>query len=115
MNWTLFENEKGLLQKITRRSLLQYMGLNINMVIKNGDNYPLFQGFLDSVIENRNDFQKRRIRNLLDNKFKNQIVTICKIKTLASLYIKLDLEIECYLQEQVESHNKLVEIKGVKL
>ncbi|MDA2394503.1 TnsD family Tn7-like transposition protein [Bacillus cereus] len=115
VNWTLFENEKGLLQRITRRSLLQYMGLNINMVIKNSDNYPLFQGFLNSVIENRNDFQKRRIRNLLDNKFKNQIVTICKIKTLASLYIKLDLEIECYLQEQVESHNKLVEIKGVKL
>lgn len=115
VNWTLFEKEKGFLQKITRTGLLKNMGLNPNMLIKNGDNYPLFQGFINSVIENKNDFQKRRIRNLLDNKCRNQVVTICKIKTLASLYIKLDLEIECYIQEQVKSHNKLVEIKEINL
>ncbi|MES5911424.1 TnsD family Tn7-like transposition protein [Bacillus cereus group sp. FL70] len=44
-NWTLFEKEKGLLQKITRTRLLKNMGLNPNMLIKNGDNYPLFQGY----------------------------------------------------------------------
>lgn len=37
-------------------------------------------------------------------------ISFCKIKKLANLYIKLDLEIECYIQEQVESHNKLEEL-----
>ncbi|MBE5105123.1 TniQ family protein [Bacillus thuringiensis] len=106
-DWAVFESEKGALQKITKSALLTQIGISIDLLIRKGDNYPLFREYVDSVIETKEDFQKRRIKHLLDNKFSAQMVTVPKIKELASLYCRVKPEVENYLEEEVESHNKL--------
>lgn len=114
-NWSIYEREKGRLQRITITGLLTHIGISTSVVIKKGHNYPLLKEFLESVIENKEKFQKRRIQHVLENKFISEIVTVSKIKDAASLYRKLNPEIEKYLEEQVELHNRLVKFKGIDL
>lgn len=108
LNWALFEKEKGCLKRITMNSLLTQIGASREVLSKRGEKYPMFRAFVDSVLETREDFQKRRIKHLLDNKFSTEIVTVSKIKMIAGLYQRpLDSEVYNYLEEQVKSHNRL--------
>lgn len=107
-NWPSYEEGKGKLQRITLNGLLTHMGISTVLVTENGHNYPLLKEFIESAIETKEEFQKRRIKHLLDNKFSDQIVTVPKIKQLASVYQSPNRENERYLEEQVELHNKKV-------
>lgn len=107
-NWPSYEEGKGKLQRITINGLLTHMGIATVLLTENGHNYPLLKEFIESAIETKEEFQKRRIKHLLDNKFGAQIVTVPKIKQLASVYQSPNRENERYLEEQVELHNKKV-------
>ncbi|WP_144572305.1 TnsD family Tn7-like transposition protein [Bacillus paramycoides] len=107
-NWASFEREKGGVQRITINSLCMQIGINRDLISKKGEKYPRLRTLVDSVLETREDFQKRRIKHLLDNKLSAEIVTVSKIKMLASLYKgPLVPEVHNYLEEQVKSHNRL--------
>lgn len=107
-NWTVFEGERGGLQRITKNALFKQMGITSGVLRDKGNNYPLFQEFVDSVVETKEDFQMRRIKHVLENKFSNKRATIAKIKMLTSLYQGLNPEVAQYLKEKVYSHNKQI-------
>lgn len=107
-SWASFEREKGGLKRITINSLLTQIGIQSDLLSHNGENYPMLRVFVNSVLETKEDFQKRRIKHLLDNEFKAEVVTVSKIKILTNLYVSsLDTEVHNYLEDQVKSHNRL--------
>ncbi|WP_088045696.1 hypothetical protein [Bacillus mycoides] len=107
-NWTVFERERGGLQRITKHALIKQTGITSIVFREKGNNYLLFQEFVDSVVETKEDFQMSRIKHVLENKFSDKRTTISKIKMLTGLYQGLNPEVAKYLEEKVYSHNKQV-------
>ena len=101
-NWTVFEGEREDCRELQKCSFKQ-MGITSGVLRDKGNNYPLFQEFVDSVVETKEDFQMRRIKHVLENKFSNKRATIAKIKMLTSLYQGLNPEVAQYLKKSLLS------------
>ncbi|NUC18739.1 hypothetical protein HUC00_18425 [Bacillus mycoides] len=96
------------MQRITKHALIKQTGITSIVFREKGNNYLLFQEFVDSVVETKEDFQMSRIKHVLENKFSDKRTTISKIKMLTGLYQGLNPEVAKYLEEKVYSHNKQV-------
>ncbi|WP_250670063.1 hypothetical protein [Bacillus paranthracis] len=79
--------------------------------IQNKEKYPLTEKYISEIVETIEDFQKRRIRHILQTSFQNQKVTSAKMRKLASIHKKGKanfLEVNEYLEEVVKAHNQNV-------
>ncbi|WMS85440.1 hypothetical protein RE438_30425 (plasmid) [Bacillus wiedmannii] len=55
------------------------------------------------------DFQKRRVRYLLDTKFKDKVVTLSEIKEAASIKVAVregEGDIKKYVEKLIKAHNQ---------
>ncbi|MCM0004588.1 hypothetical protein NBT08_16165 [Bacillus paranthracis] len=108
-DWEEYEKSKG---KLIRKSLGKLDKILAPMnKIQNKEKYPLTEKYISEIVETIEDFQKRRIRHILQTSFQNQKVTSAKMRKLASIHKKGKanfLEVNEYLEEVVKAHNQNV-------
>lgn len=108
-DWEKYEKSKG---KLIRKSLGKLDKILAPMnKIQNKEKYPLTEKYISEIVETIEDFQKRRIRHILQTSFQNQKVTSAKMRKLASIHKKGKanfLEVNEYLEEVVKAHNQNV-------
>lgn len=106
--WPNYEKiEKKLVRKSIPR-IAHLIGLGKSLSRKR-DQLQLTFNYLDSAHETVKDFQKRRVRNLLEIKFKDEIVSVNKVAEAVGVRKKIREgsgdEIKEYIEYLVEKHN----------
>ena len=110
LEWSEYEKSKKSLIRMSKYKLLNFLGLR-DLYFKNS--YPLSIKYVESKQELIQDFQKRRVRSLLDNQFENKKVTVAKVAAAAHLADKIkkgEKEIGTFIENEVELHNNNLHI-----
>lgn len=109
-SWELYEKNKRKLVRKSDSLVRELIGLN-SVLKKNYELLPLTSKFIESIVESTTDFQKRRVRYLLEKNFKNEKVTLSKITRVAHVdsYIREKgeegIKIRDYIDSLVSLHN----------
>ncbi|MGE7694962.1 TnsD family Tn7-like transposition protein [Lysinibacillus sp. NPDC094177] len=107
--WSEFEEERQKLMRKSKYRLQKILGLGENfdsIRIK----YPLTAAFIESIVESTDEFRRRRVRNVLEVKFRNEEVSFHEVAEASNLRsYKRDEreELKQYIQKLVEEHNKI--------
>lgn len=105
--WSEFEEESQKLMRKSKYRLQNIIGLRENFEsirIK----YPLTASYIESIVESTDEFRRRRVRNVLEVKFKNEEVAFHEVAEAANLrsYTREGGEVlKQYIQQLVREHN----------
>ncbi|AXQ50878.1 TnsD family Tn7-like transposition protein [Lysinibacillus fusiformis] len=105
--WSELENERNKLIRKSKYKIRILLGLGGDTKITR-KRYPLTSNYIDSIEESPDEFKKRKVRNLLEGKFKNEIVSLNKVAEAACVrkYIRDGgEEIKLYIEKMVKEHN----------
>ncbi|MDA1818263.1 TnsD family Tn7-like transposition protein [Bacillus cereus] len=106
--WEEYEGRKG---NLMRKS---YYGITEMVTSIDRDkfqkNYPLTMEYVLTVIETVQEFQKRRVRHLLNTTFLDTRVTFSQLKDISGIkkFTKVNPELESYVKKMVEKHNRKI-------
>lgn len=109
-DWIEYEITRGKLVRKSERILRRLSGLN-QFYQNNNKLLPLTIEYIKSIEESVLDFQKRRVRHALEDKFKNEEVKVYKLAEAANLRSIIRnnegncLEIREYIENLVLLHN----------
>lgn len=107
MEWPEYEKAKNKLIRKSKHKIMNLLGLfgNFESLKKR---YVLTTTFIELNGESVDTFRRRRVRNILDVKYKNQEVTVYKVIRASHLRECIkngEKEIIEYIEELVEKHN----------
>lgn len=77
-------------------------------------NRPLLKDYIATIEESLQDFQKRRVRYVLEHKFKDVVVSLSELKGAASVKVavrKGEGDIKEYIKRLVKEHNQSILMK----
>ncbi|MCU5299136.1 MULTISPECIES: TnsD family Tn7-like transposition protein [Bacillus] len=106
-DWAKYEKIRGKLIRKTYPSVTKILGIHKRCLIK--ERYPVLKEYITTIEESLQDFQKRRIRYVLDTKFKGKVVSVSTLITATSIkkYVRNEEgDIKEYLYKMMESHNQ---------
>ncbi|WP_436866439.1 hypothetical protein [Bacillus fungorum] len=106
-NWDEYEKNRGKLIRKTYAAVTKILG--VYQKCQKKKNHSLLQSYIVTVEESLQDFQKRRVRYLLNTKFKDKVVTLSKIKEAASIKVAVregEGDIKEYVEKLIKAHNK---------
>ncbi|HEI9576051.1 TPA: TniQ family protein [Bacillus cereus] len=106
-NWDEYEKNRGKLIRKTYAAVTKILG--VYQKCQKKKNHSLLQSYIVTVEESLQDFQKRRVRYLLNTKFKDKVVTLSKIKEAASIKVAVregEGDIKEYVEKLIKAHNQ---------
>lgn len=105
--WSEIEKERNKLMRKSKHRIQILLGLGGD--VKNTrKRYPLTANYIDSIDESPEEFRRRKVRNVLEVKFKNEEVSFNKVAEAARLrkFIRNGgEEIKLYIEKMVKEHN----------
>lgn len=108
LEWSLYEISKGKLIRKSKFKLLSLLGLRGDYSKRK---FPLTVEYLYSQEELIIDFQKRKVRNIMELELKNNEVTLVQVVKAANLLAQINKEgshIIEFIKNEVELHNKFL-------
>lgn len=106
LEWPDYEKLKCSLFRKSKHRLLSMLGLKKTCFERA---YPLTADYIESHQELLRDFQKRRVKNILENKFNNERVTVSQVAVtahIAEIVREGEMEISEFIINEVELHNE---------
>lgn len=106
-DWAKYEKIRGKLIRKTYASVTKILGIHKRCLIK--ERHPVLKEYITTIEESLQDFQKRRIRYVLDTKFKGKAVSVSTLITATSIskYVRNEEgDIKGYLYKMMEAHNQ---------
>ncbi|MES5866735.1 hypothetical protein [Bacillus cereus group sp. RP32] len=73
-------------------------------------NHPLLKEYIATIEESLQDFQKRRVRYVLEHKFKDVVVSLSELKDAASVKVAVRKG-EGDIKRLVKEHNQSILMK----
>ncbi|MFT9820807.1 TnsD family Tn7-like transposition protein [Lysinibacillus sp. NPDC056185] len=101
LKWPEYEDMKMGLVRKSRHKLLTLLGLKENNYEKT---YPLTADYIETNQESISEFQKRRVNNILEVKYKYKRVTVAQVAAAAHIQ-KQEKEVSEFIGYIVEQHN----------
>jgi len=109
-SWSKIEKERSKLLRKSKYRIQELLGFgeNYQQVRKR---YPLTADYIDSIEESKEEFRKRKVRDILEVKFKNEEVSFNKVAEAANLGPLIrnggQEEIKQYIHKLVIEHNAI--------
>jgi len=103
--WSNYEKLKSNIVRKSKHRLLSMLGLKKTFFERT---YPLTADYIEKHQESIRDFQKRRIINILENRFKNERVTVAQVAITANVAEIVrggENEFSEFIIIEVEQHN----------
>ncbi|KRG13995.1 Tn7-like transposition protein D [Virgibacillus soli] len=107
-NWHKYEESNKKLMRMSYASVSTLISSYARFYYRK-ELYPMTVNFLNSINESVDDFQKRRVRNVLHTTFRNKEVTISKVAEAASVRQSIregNVGIGDYVEKLVKIHNE---------
>ncbi|MCU4770905.1 TnsD family Tn7-like transposition protein [Bacillus toyonensis] len=104
--WEKYEEIRGKLIRKTYAAVSTILASYNKLAVK--QNYPLLVGYISTLEESVQDFQKRRVRHQLDTRFKGKVVTLSEMIDSAGVKVAIKNgvgHIKEYVEKLVRDHN----------
>lgn len=105
--WSRLEKERNKLMRKSKYRIQILLGIGRDTK-STRKRYPITTNYIDSIEESDEEFRRRKVRHLLEVKFKSEEVTLNKVAEAASLrrFIREGgEEIKLYIEKMVKVHN----------
>ncbi|MGG0201574.1 TnsD family Tn7-like transposition protein [Bacillus anthracis] len=111
-DWEEYEKVRGKLIRKTYSAVTKILGEYKRCSKRK--NHPLLKDYIATIEESLQDFQKRRVRYVLEHKFKDVVVSLSELKDAASVKVavrKGEGDIKEYIIRLVKEHNQSILMK----